>query len=287
MDSIMGFMEAVKHVFKNYATFEGRARRSEYWYFVLFNNLLSIAFLVLYYGFLAGGLVGYFSYYGSAYSGASLGFAEFINVLFVMYGFACIVPSLAVTCRRLHDIGKPGTYMLFRLIPVAGSILMLVWLLQDSDPYDNRYGPCTKSFAYIPPRNDPQQVIYAQQVINTPQYINKQQYIYPTQKLVGGNGRGARLVGVAGEMRGRSFMIPDRMMIGRGNGCNILFTSNGVSRQHCELRYNRGRLYIRDLGSSNGTVINRKNRLEPNKLVALRPGDWISVGSNRNILQVM
>ena len=283
MDSIMGFMEAVKHVFKNYATFEGRARRSEYWYFFLFNNLLSIGFLALYYGFLVGGLVGYSGYYRSAFSGASLGFAAFIDVLFIMYGFACIVPGLAVTCRRLHDIGKPGTYMLFRLIPVAGIILMLVWLLQDSDPYDNQYGPCQKRFAYMPPRNNPQQVIYAQQYINKQQYINVPQPALQTSKI----GSGALLVGVTGEMQGRSFTIPNRMVIGRGSGCNILFASSGVSRQHCELIYHKGTLYIRDLGSSNGTVINRKNRLQPNKLVALCPGDWISVGSNRNILQVM
>ena len=75
-------------VLQNYATFSGRARRSEYWYFVLFNVIISIAL-----GFI-GGMMG-------------------ISILSNIYSLAILVPSIAVGVRRMHDVGKSGWYLLF------------------------------------------------------------------------------------------------------------------------------------------------------------------------------
>lgn len=118
----MNMKQAVVHVFQNFTNFNGRARRSEYWYFQLFNWVLPIALFLL-------GLL--------SQVGAILVLAWVITFL---YGLVCIIPGLALTCRRLHDVGKPGSYMFFWLLPIAGEILMLVWTLQDSDPGENRYG---------------------------------------------------------------------------------------------------------------------------------------------------
>ena len=118
----MGFMDAVKSVFGNYAAFSGRARRSEYWYFVLFNFLVSFAL-----GFI-GGLLG----------------DNVSTVLSSIWSLGVLIPSLAVAWRRLHDIGKSGAYFLLILIPLVGAILLIVWFCQPGQPGDNQYGPDPK-----------------------------------------------------------------------------------------------------------------------------------------------
>ena len=114
----MGFKEAVQSGLSQYATFSGRARRSEYWYFTLFNALL---------GFVIGVI------------GAFLG-ETFTNILTVLVTLALLAPGLAVSVRRLHDIGKSGWALLFALIPVVGWILIIVWACKDSEPGENQYG---------------------------------------------------------------------------------------------------------------------------------------------------
>ena len=122
----MSFKEAVRSVFENYATFSGRARRSEYWYFRLFN------FIVL---FLLGTVP------------ILLGrkFAAVFSGLSSAYSLATLVPMLAVSWRRLHDIGKTGSYFFLFLLPFAGPIILLFWYCTDSDPGDNMYGPNPKA----------------------------------------------------------------------------------------------------------------------------------------------
>ena len=109
-------------VLQNYANFNGRARRSEYWYFVLFNVLFSIAALIL-----------------DMITGA--------GIFGVLYALAMFIPGLAVAVRRLHDIGKSGWMYLIVLIPLIGAIWLLVLFFTDSQPGDNEYGPNPKSSA--------------------------------------------------------------------------------------------------------------------------------------------
>ena len=123
----MGFMDAVKKCFQNYATFDGRARRAEYWYFCLFNMLVSGVVTGL--GRIAG--------------------EGFISTLLTsigsLYSLATIIPGLAVAWRRLHDIGKSGAYWFFIFIPLAGPIILLIWLAKAGDVGDNAYGPDPKA----------------------------------------------------------------------------------------------------------------------------------------------
>ena len=126
----MGMMEAVKSVFSQYATFSGRARRSEYWYFVLFNLLVSFALAFV--GNLIGGRNG-----------------QFGRTLSSLYTLAVFVPGLAVCWRRLHDIGKSGGYYFIVLIPLVGWILLIVWLCQDSVPGSNQCGPNPKGVGNV------------------------------------------------------------------------------------------------------------------------------------------
>lgn len=121
-----GFMDAVKTCFSKYATFDGRARRSEYWYFFLFHFLVM---LVL-------GVIGIFIFGMPEYG-------EF-NILQSLYMLATFLPILAVGCRRLHDTGKPGWWLLIGIVPCIGTIVLLVFYCTDSVPGDNEYGPSPK-----------------------------------------------------------------------------------------------------------------------------------------------
>ena len=94
----MGLVEAVKSVFGNYATFSGRARRSEYWFFYLFNLIAVFVFMIVasIIGAIFGGGKG-------AAGGLAVGY-----VLYILYGLAAFIPSLAVAVRRLHDTNRSG-----------------------------------------------------------------------------------------------------------------------------------------------------------------------------------
>ena len=109
----LGFLEAVKRVFQHYADFKGRARRSEYWWFTLFNIIVS-----------------------SILSAIVPDFAW-------IWSLVVLVPGIAVVVRRLHDVGKRGWFYLWILVPLAGYIIMLIQLLKDSAP-DNQWGPNPK-----------------------------------------------------------------------------------------------------------------------------------------------
>ncbi len=115
-------------VLKQYADFNGRARRSEYWMFTLINVLIIGVLYVLM--FMSGSD-------GGAMAMVAMG-------LVAIYSLAILVPSVAVAVRRLHDVGKSGWMLLVGLIPFIGSIWLLVLYCTDSQPGDNEYGPNPK-----------------------------------------------------------------------------------------------------------------------------------------------
>jgi uncharacterized membrane protein YhaH (DUF805 family) len=116
----MSFSEAIRSVFSQYAGFAGRARRSEYWYWLLFTVVLTTA--------------------------ASLLDRPLMNrsagIVSIIVGLVLILPNLAVGCRRLHDIGRSGWWQLIGLTGIGG-IVLLVFFAMDSQG-DNRYGPSPK-----------------------------------------------------------------------------------------------------------------------------------------------
>lgn len=105
-------------VLKKYAVFEGRAPRKEYWYFVLFN--LAPMFLLA---------------------------IDDSGILYGIYALAVLMPSIAVGVRRLHDIGKSGWWLFIALIPIIGSIILIIYLVRDSQPGENQYGPNPKTLS--------------------------------------------------------------------------------------------------------------------------------------------
>lgn len=169
----MNFQQAIKSVFSNYIKFEGRARRSEYWYWTLFNYLVSAVLSGV------GGLI-------STLVGKTTGVAAtslISNVLPTLWAVAVILPSLSVCVRRLHDIGKSGWSYLIGLIPIVGWIILIVWFLQDSQKGANQYGDSEKYPSYAQP--NPAQNPYApQQQYSAPQQGQAQNYYAPQPQAV-------------------------------------------------------------------------------------------------------
>jgi uncharacterized membrane protein YhaH (DUF805 family) len=126
-------------VVKKYAVFAGRARRKEYWMFVLFNILIIFAIAIL-----AAIFTGIGGKFGSALASTIYGLTS-------IYSLALIIPTLAVVVRRLHDVGKSGWWYFIILVPLIGGIWLLVLMCTDSQPGTNQYGPNPKETAINPP----------------------------------------------------------------------------------------------------------------------------------------
>jgi uncharacterized membrane protein YhaH (DUF805 family) len=119
-------MEWYLKVLRQYADFSGRARRKEYWMFVLFNILFATILGVVDQGIgTFNDLTGY-------------------GMLSGIYSLVILIPAIAVGVRRLHDVGKSGWMLLIGLIPLIGFIWLLVLFVTDSDPGNNKYGPNPK-----------------------------------------------------------------------------------------------------------------------------------------------
>ena len=105
----MTFTEAIKHAWDNYWKLEGRARRSEFWFFALLGFILSC-----------------------------------IPIVNFIAWFVLFIPGITVAVRRLHDTGRTGWWLLLSFVPFFGPIILLIFYLIDSNPGDNEYGPNPK-----------------------------------------------------------------------------------------------------------------------------------------------
>jgi uncharacterized membrane protein YhaH (DUF805 family) len=124
----MSFQDAIRTAFSKYATFEGRARRAEYWWFALFTMLVRVILNAVDRPFIGGDMgMGRYGMHGP-------------GTLVVLFSLAVLVPSLAVAARRLHDIGRTGWWLLIILIPVVGWIILIIFAVQRGDAGANAYG---------------------------------------------------------------------------------------------------------------------------------------------------
>ncbi|OSZ65814.1 DUF805 domain-containing protein [Hydrogenophaga sp. IBVHS2] len=115
------------HVLKQYATFSGRARRAEYWWFVLFYLVALVALTVV------DRALGFWS------ADAGMGL---LTGLFIL---GTLLPYLAVTTRRLHDRDKSGWWQLLNFVPLIGPLVLLVWMVRAGNTGSNSYGADPKA----------------------------------------------------------------------------------------------------------------------------------------------
>lgn len=114
----VSFGEAIRMaIVENYCNFDTRSSRSEFWWYSLFQFLLSCALVAVF------------------------GYSNLSQALSGIVSLALLLPSLGLTVRRLHDIGKSGWWIFIVLIPLVGEIILIVWLCQPSIPVENQYGP--------------------------------------------------------------------------------------------------------------------------------------------------
>jgi len=112
------YLEALK----KYAVFSGRSRRKEYWYFFLFNSIFYLILLII------DTLTGTYNQENG------------MGLLTTIYFIAVLLPSLGLSVRRLHDTNRRGWWILLSLIPIIGAIVLLIFMVQDSTPGENRFG---------------------------------------------------------------------------------------------------------------------------------------------------
>ena len=115
----MKFTDAIKSGFNKYVVFEGRSRRSEFWFWYLFVYAVA-ALLVLFSSIDSSGFL--------------------FSTIYGLFGLAIFLPSLAMQVRRLHDTDRSGWFILLALIPLVGAIILLVFYVQEGTPGDNRFG---------------------------------------------------------------------------------------------------------------------------------------------------
>lgn len=132
-------MNTYVSVLTRYATFTGRARRSEYWIFTLVSAAIALALAVVDALVFGTGSVTALS------GGGSVSAAVSIGVLSTIYSLAVLLPGLAVTVRRLHDTDRSGWWMLLGFVPIVGGIVLLVLLALDGTRGPNGHGPDPKA----------------------------------------------------------------------------------------------------------------------------------------------
>lgn len=136
----MKFSESVKTVFSKYATFNGRASRSEFWWWYLFVSLVNLVFSFIWNMTTAGVM--------SSAANVDVMIAGMFNwayYLWILASLALLLPTLGVIWRRLHDTNRSGGFYFLGLIPIVGFIILLVFFVQDSSPGENRFGANPKS----------------------------------------------------------------------------------------------------------------------------------------------
>jgi uncharacterized membrane protein YhaH (DUF805 family) len=123
-------MNTYLSVLKQYADFKGRARRREFWTFTLVNVAIGVLLNML----------------------AMVPGLEIISmIVYAVFALALLIPSLAVSFRRMHDTGRSAWWLLISLVPFVGAIVLLVFYLLDSQPGDNKYGPNPKGVGVVAP----------------------------------------------------------------------------------------------------------------------------------------
>ena len=129
----MNFTEAVSSVYRNYVTFSGRARRSEYWWWALFSIIAAIVIAIiesalgLGQGMMSSGGGGF----EASYNGGPLS---------IVWSLANLLPALAVGARRLHDTDRSGWWLLIALVPLIGAIVLIVFFATKGTTGPNRFG---------------------------------------------------------------------------------------------------------------------------------------------------
>jgi uncharacterized membrane protein YhaH (DUF805 family) len=130
---MMSFSESISTcLLEKVVTLNGRATRAEYWWYVLFTALVE--------PFVYGGLVALAYYVPSIENGIVKSLLAIVIILLILCQILLLCSNVCAVVRRLHDTGKNGWWMFISFVPFVGSLILLVFLVRESEKRDNRYG---------------------------------------------------------------------------------------------------------------------------------------------------
>lgn len=266
-------------VLKKYTVFSGRARRKEYWFFVLFNTMVFLLMSVI-----------------DALIGTYDPITE-IGILASIYSLGVFLPSMAVTVRRLHDTDRNGWWILLPILAViigvilitiiiptvdntgssatsgiiivvgllmlASYIMLFVFMVLDSTPGTNNYG--------ANPKNMPEPDFNDAGVQKTTLNVHENHKINPNIASITlrGIGSGTSPIVLSENME---------VLVGRSTHVNVNIDNKYVSSKHLSLILINGKVKVRDMASSNGTYIDGK-KLDSNISYVLNQGERLLIGS--------
>lgn len=285
----VGMFEAAKLFFTNYGNFSGRARRSEYWWASVFTGIVS-------------GILTYI-----------------LPMLSGIWTLLIFVPSLSISIRRLHDIGKSGWWYLMLFVPLVGQIMILVWACTDSKG-DNQWGPNPK-LKVVRNAAVPRDIPAAKPVLESkpapavlPPVVTGAQATKPAEDdfpltAVPTNAQqmpesfappkpaertapafSVTLILCTGPSAGKqlTFQGGQQVIIGRaqpGYHNQLLANYDKVSGTHCRIDVTGSGMTITDLGSTNGTIVNGQ-KLMANIPAPVPHGGVIFLADNNCVFQV-
>lgn len=129
-------IKAYVNFWKNYANFNGRSRRADYWWAMLCQMIIMMIL-----GMVGGGQLTAAMITGQTPSAVGI----ILILVYVIFSLASLVPGIAIVVRRLHDIGKSGWWYFIAFVPMVGVIVILVFLCTAGTAGDNMYGPDPKA----------------------------------------------------------------------------------------------------------------------------------------------
>jgi len=226
-----------------YIEFQGRASLKQYWMYTLWVILTAVAIMFIDF-FLFGDL--------------------FIYWIFLLITF---LPTWGIAVRRLHDSGLNGAHVLWSFIPFI-ALVMIYLLCRKGDLGPNQYGPPTTFSDSI------------SEVSKTPPSTealdsSKETTVEPPKTIVESSVDPIKLEMITGSLKGKTYTIDTDKTIGRGSDNDIVFDEGTISSHHCEIILQYGVFIIKDLDSTNGTIVNGKKIKE----FQLNPGDEIKISS--------
>jgi uncharacterized membrane protein YhaH (DUF805 family) len=217
-----------KAIGSNYANFNGRATRQEYWMFALF-DLLIIVFLFM---------------------------IDDSTVLYTIYTIALIIPRYALLVRRLHDINKSGWFTLVGIIPVVGWLILLVFASFESYPNENEYGENIESL-----KNE-ELINNIASILSEEETVKEEDILEPLVafdeipvKALEKELESINLNVISGTKTGSFYSVHSRSRIGRAPDNDIVLNENTVSSYHAEIKIQNNNFIIMDLNSTNGTKV--------------------------------
>lgn len=261
MYSPLKFMEAIKVCFNKYADFTGRASRSEYWWFTLFCYLIS----------LIADFIDVYLLYGAI---DELGFFGLITA------FICMIPSISVAIRRLHDVNRSGWSWLWAFT-IIGVIPVLYWSVKAGDDGKNYYGvnPLKKrknnnvvgAEASISKFADKEKI----DAIENEDLSEDFEDTEMSEIKEASTDESMYLEFQNGSLNGQRIMIFKSTTIGRSSENDIVLNNNKISGAHCKLSIQKNEFFIEDLKSTNGTFVNG-NKISKSKI---KRGDELKLSS--------